>query len=148
MTNEEKLKEDIQKEWDNLKRFPTTGQELNEYVIKCVTSEAAREYWQKQQAPDMDGIRKEFYSRLGAGDFQNETDILDVDKAWDFFAPMIKGSGSVVAVELLDKMIESEKYGAEEYIQDLGNSEGAERCFAKIEILEELKELFKQTKKG
>lgn len=96
MTNEEKLKEDIQKEWDNLKRFPTTGQELNEYVLKCVTSEASREYWQQQQASDMEEVRNKFLSKFRYFDNQPTE---DVDNIMSFFAPMIKGSDAVEFAE-------------------------------------------------
>lgn len=144
MTNDQKLKEaahqHARKKYISTLHVVQIDAHINGFI------EGAKR--QQQQAPDIEEVRNRFIDSFKPRHFSAASTEGCLNKIFDFFAPLIKGSGSVVTVELLDKMIESEKYGAEEYIQDLGNSEGAERCFAKIEILEELKELFTQTKKG
>lgn len=78
-----------------------TYSDVKDVAFEAIKSEAAREYWQskQQETPELEEIKRDFYRLAGAGDFQNDIDLICVDKIWAHFAPYIKGMDAVEFAE-------------------------------------------------
>lgn len=79
--------EEYHKEWSNITQI---------YIAIYTACQ------ENNKAVDVKAIHDEYYMRVGRGDFQNETDLLDVDAAWSFFLPHLKPAES----ELVDDDVE------------------------------------------
>lgn len=87
-------------------------------------------------------IEKEYYEWAIRGDFQNETDLIDIDKIWDYFQKKLQNHASQYKADLTDSLEER----AKELIQFLDENidpmkiDWTGRMNKERELVEKLKE--------
>lgn len=90
MTEENKLKEAAVEKYHTMASIVTMDKE--EFITAMINfskSQAAREYWQKEQSRvDVEGIKTEFFKQFGKDSFRGYP-LEQCWSIWDFFAPLL-----------------------------------------------------------